>query len=202
MSIDENFYPLTPQQAKKLGKAKTLLHLRLTNEDWVECFKELTRAELGVLYYIRTKDPYGERNLEIDCSELGKLLGIHRTSISRALEELVRKGLLDSKYSKATNRDSVERRVRDHLKLQLGGLTEIVTPAGRIDLLAETEIIEVKHVSEWKSAMGQLLAYLGFYPEHSKRIHLWGRKGEMVSATAVTICLELNIAVIFGEVQL
>lgn len=71
---------------KSSRTAKTPLNLRFTTEDWVECFKDLTRAELGVLYYIRTLDPYGDRNLEIDCTLVGKLLGIHRTSVSRDLE--------------------------------------------------------------------------------------------------------------------
>lgn len=69
------------------------------------------------------------------------------------------------------------------------------------DLLTQTEIIEVKHLSEWKSAMGQILAYSGFYPEHHKRIHLFGKNDETViaTATAMAICLELNIVVTFEE---
>jgi len=91
-------------------KVKTVLHLRLTTQDWVECFKNLTKAELGVFFYIRTIDPYGDRNLEIDCSSLGKLLGIHRTSVSRALEELKRKGLIEMEIEKAKVRQKINNR--------------------------------------------------------------------------------------------
>ncbi|MDZ4879081.1 MAG: hypothetical protein CLLPBCKN_008519 [Chroococcidiopsis cubana SAG 39.79] len=91
-------------------KIKTPLHLRLTTNDWVECFKQLTRAELGVFYYIRTLDPYGDRDLEIDCSKVGELLGIHRTSVSRALEELKNKGLIDLEIEKARVRQRINNR--------------------------------------------------------------------------------------------
>lgn len=82
-------------------QAKTLLHLRLTTADWLECFSQLTRAELGVLYYIRTRDPYGDRALTIDCLEVGQLLGLHRTSVSRALEQLKHKGLITLEIQQA-----------------------------------------------------------------------------------------------------
>lgn len=76
-------------------KGKSQLHLRLTNEDWVTCFKDLTRSELGVLFYIRTLDPYGDRDLEIDVPEVGNILGMHRTTVSRAIESLSAKGLIE-----------------------------------------------------------------------------------------------------------
>ena len=86
---------------KPEAQVKTPLHLRLTTTDWVECFSQLTRAELGVLYYIRTRDPYGDRTLEIDCSQVGEQLGLHRTSVSRALEQLKHKGLISLEIQKA-----------------------------------------------------------------------------------------------------
>ncbi|MDB9372370.1 hypothetical protein [Nodularia sphaerocarpa] len=35
-------------------------------------------------------------------------------------------------------------------------------------------IVKVKQVSEWKAALGQILTYAAFFPEHTKRIHLFG----------------------------
>ena len=77
------------------------LHLRLTYEDWQECFVSLTRAELGVLFAIRTLDPYGDRELEIDCTALGNELGLHRTSVSRAIELLKQKQFIDFEIVRA-----------------------------------------------------------------------------------------------------
>jgi hypothetical protein len=88
--------------------AKTPLHLRLTNTDWIEVFKELNRAELGVLFYIRTLDPYGDRDLEIEPSTVGKILGLHRTTVSRALEALSSKNLIEMEVLKARVRNCIK----------------------------------------------------------------------------------------------
>jgi len=55
----------------------------------------------------------------------------------------------------------------------LNGQMEVNTICGRIDILTETEIIEVKEYKVWKSALGQILAYSYFYPDKQKRIHLF-----------------------------
>jgi predicted transcriptional regulator len=79
---------------------KTPLHLRLTCEDWLENFRQLNRAELGVLYYIRCLDPYGDRELEVDSGKLATLLGIHRSTVSRALMSLKKKNLISMEITK------------------------------------------------------------------------------------------------------
>ncbi|MGK7879490.1 MAG: hypothetical protein AB4060_05245 [Crocosphaera sp.] len=63
---------------------------------------------------------------------------------------------------------------RDKLARQLNGETEVTTPAGRINILTSTEIIEVKYIDKWKDAIGQIIAYGQYYPNHQKRIHLFG----------------------------
>jgi hypothetical protein len=60
------------------------------------------------------------------------------------------------------------------LKKELGGETEVATPAGFIDLLTSEQIIEVKEVRGWKCAIGQVEIYGDYYPSHQKRIHLFG----------------------------
>lgn len=50
---------------------------------------------------------------------------------------------------------------------------EVKTDAGFIDLLTYTEIIEIKHIINWKQAVGQILIYSFDYPKHTKRIHLF-----------------------------
>jgi hypothetical protein len=61
----------------------------------------------------------------------------------------------------------------DQLNSDLNSEREVVTPCGRIDILTKTEIIEVKEYKGWKAALGQILVYANFYPEHQKRIHLF-----------------------------
>lgn len=156
---------------------------------------KLTSAELRLWLYLEKVKPSKPTS-----KELAKRLGTSPRTIEKAIDRLAELGLCEP--PNRIQHTYIEKAVRDRLHSQLNGLIEVGTLAGRIDLLTNTEIIEVKHVSEWKSAMGQVLAYSSFYPKHSKRIHLWGRKGEMASATAVTTCLELNIAVTFQEVEL
>lgn len=62
----------------------------------------------------------------------------------------------------------------DNLALEVKGKREAVVPVGRIDVLTSLEVIEVKHVSEWKCAVGQAILYGAYFPQHGKRIHLFG----------------------------
>lgn len=159
---------------------------------------------------------------------LHDLLGMNRRTFSRALTSLEERGLIETKKAAfMSNRDGkltfvigtpsgrvevakedrwqpskVEKIIRDRLMSVIGGQPEVSTPVGRIDLLTDTEIIEVKHVADWKSAMGQVLAYASFYPHHTKRIHLFSKQGEsLLTSVALTICSQQRIVVTFEEVQ-
>jgi hypothetical protein len=61
------------------------------------------------------------------------------------------------------------------IKLQevLGGDREVPTPAGNIDLLTATQLIEIKRAKNWKEAVGQVVVYGDYYPSHERRIHLF-----------------------------
>ena len=63
--------------------------------------------------------------------------------------------------------------ITNKLNQILNGQLEIKTLCGRIDILTESEIIEVKKFELWKTAIGQILAYSYFYPDKQKRIHLF-----------------------------
>lgn len=52
-----------------------------------------------------------------------------------------------------------EKVVRDALESRIGGMPEVLCPAGSIDLLTINEVIEVKHYREWKNAIGQVMSY-------------------------------------------
>ncbi len=71
----------------------------LQQEEWLDACRELTQAQLAILYYIRTTDPYNQ-GIEINCAEIARLLSkpgriVHRQTISRALKELDAKGFID-----------------------------------------------------------------------------------------------------------
>lgn len=88
-----------------------------------------------------------------------------------------------------------ERLIRNKLQAELGGQIEVLCPDGRIDLLTSIELIEVKAVKAWKSAIGQVLIYGNYYPSHVKRIHLFGSvHGEMKSRIE-SHCQKLGISI-------
>jgi hypothetical protein len=60
-----------------------------------------------------------------------------------------------------------------NLNRSINGKLEIKTKVGAIDILSDTEIIEVKEYSYWKAALGQILTYSNYYPYKVKRIHLF-----------------------------
>jgi hypothetical protein len=63
--------------------------------------------------------------------------------------------------------------IKERLYSELGGIKEYETKFGYIDLLTDTEIIEIKVGYNWKHGVGQLLAYGEFFPKHIKRLHLF-----------------------------
>lgn len=58
------------------------------------------------------------------------------------------------------------------------GYCEVTTPAGRIDFLTSTQLIEFKIAHNWKHAIGQLLTYGFYYPDHQLVLALVGSDAE------------------------
>lgn len=72
-----------------------------------------------------------------------------------------------------TESETKEKLIQIKLQKQLGGEIEVETENGWIDLLTDSEIIEIKDGKCWKHAVGQILMYALDYPNHQKRIHLF-----------------------------
>jgi hypothetical protein len=183
-------------QTKIQGKFYPLQH-----QEWVRACQELTFSQQQVLYYIRTLDPYGN-GVRVTAAEIARSLSteskvVHRSTVGRALKVLCELGYLPECYQpEKTNINNIEWKIRDRLQSQLGGLKEVSTPAGRIDLLTNDEIIEVKKITDWKAALGQILIYSAFYPEHRKRIHLYGSAKELKKLADIeAACLSFNVRV-------
>jgi hypothetical protein len=67
-----------------------------------------------------------------------------------------------------------EKEIQERLARELGGKQEVETPAGRIDILTSTCLLEVKLLENWKAGVGQLMVYGQSFPSHSRRLHLFG----------------------------
>ncbi|GAQ88709.1 hypothetical protein KFL_004530140 [Klebsormidium nitens] len=72
-----------------------------------------------------------------------------------------------------TTLSGTEKEVQRRLQKDEGGAAEVPCKYGRVDLLTDTEVVEVKAIGAWKHALGQALAYSGCFPDHSPRIHLF-----------------------------
>ena len=91
-----------------------------------------------------------------------------------------------------------ESHYRDKLAVIEDGKREVPVPSGYIDVLTDTELIEVKCHTGWKEAIGQTLAYGHYYPDHQKRIHLVFPNDDAVDISMVQqVCSPLNIRVTY-----
>jgi hypothetical protein len=90
---------------------------------------------------------------------------------------------------KPFNNEQQEADIRDRLAEKLKGDTEVETNFGKADIITKDQIIEVKCASNWKHALGQVLAYSIDYPKYYSRIHLFDTEGidlDMVRKACVT----------------
>jgi len=125
---------------------------QLGHEELLSLNSQLTPNELLLYLYLVTKHPFQDSKVKIDTALISEQLGYHRRTVQLAIKKLVSLRLLPDWFEVKTY-ENPEYQVVQRLQAKLGGQTEIVTAVGRIDLLTETEIIEVKQVSDWKAAL-------------------------------------------------
>jgi hypothetical protein len=64
--------------------------------------------------------------------------------------------------------------------------------------LTDTEIIEVKDVQAWKSAIGQVLVYQLEFPDRQPRIHLFGKCSQDFKQMVISYSAKLNVVATFS----
>jgi hypothetical protein len=94
------------------------------------------------------------------------------------------------------DRCCIEKDIQIRLYKELGGEMEVHTNFGYIDLLTETELIEIKVGNNWKHGLGQLLAYKNFYLNHSLRLHLFDIEHQNDISD---LCKEYNVLVTYEK---
>ena len=78
-----------------MTQAKTSLFYQLTHNEWLETVKELTGAEIKVLYYIRSLDPFGNCKHEYSVTQMAEDLRLSKGAVSKALKKLEQVGEID-----------------------------------------------------------------------------------------------------------
>lgn len=85
--------------------------------------------------------------------------------------------------------------IQDRLSQITKGQMNVMTPAGTIDILTDTEMIIIEEMKNWKDAVGKLICYEDSYPTHMKTIYLYGEcsvKDEVI----YKVCKKYDINVI------
>lgn len=91
-----------------------------------------------------------------------------------------------------------ERKWQLEIASREGGECEVETRFGRIDVLTQTKLIEIKKASNWKHAIGQVLVYGIDYPEHEKWIYLFDWTSQDIPVINRG-CAELGMNVCFHQ---
>jgi hypothetical protein len=107
---------------------------------------------------------------------------IYKNKISNLISD-------DDYYSK-------EQEIVKQLQEKIGGQKEVETKVGYIDLLTDTQLIEVKNGKNWKHAVGQVLMYGIEYPNYEKVICLFDiENNEVIN----NYCKKYNIQVLYYD---
>jgi hypothetical protein len=69
--------------------------LKVTHQDWVNEVRGLTGAEIKVLYYLKTLDPFGDREAEVSVTAIALELELSKGTVSKALKRLNQLGKID-----------------------------------------------------------------------------------------------------------
>lgn len=101
----------------------------------------------------------------------------------------------ENKFKTLTNKSELNVVLNLIKKEKLNAEREVLTPLGKIDILTESELIEVKVFKDYKSAIGQLLCYGKFYPNHKLRLHLFNKSSDKLLSEIYSICNTFNIKV-------
>lgn len=88
-----------------------------------------------------------------------------------------------------------EKNIQSKLNEKLTGLLEVSTPVGKIDILTDKLLIEIKKAKDWKAAIGQLLMYGHYYPKHQKVLYLFELYKNIDLDLISHLCSEFNITV-------
>lgn len=102
---------------------------------------------------------------------------------------------LSSKKQETIKKDGREKAVQERLASKLKGSMEVACPSGYIDILTDTELIEVKSWVKWKEGVGQAVTYGHYYPKHQKRIHFFGKIAPKKREVVLFQCALLDILV-------
>lgn len=98
------------------------------------------------------------------------------------------------------SRDTTEAEIRDELAEREDGCTEVDCEYGRVDVVTDEYVIEVKKMHKWKHALGQILCYHESFPDLKPRLHFFGTGMNPTNwRLAEKVCAKHGIAVSYHK---
>jgi hypothetical protein len=97
---------------------------------------------------------------------------------------------------KSNPREDIESVISNRIAKEINGEREVETRFGKIDVLSDIWLIEVKNIKKWHNGIGQILIYSEDYPEKRKRLHLFGQTIKNINDIEM-ICNKYGIEVTF-----
>jgi hypothetical protein len=130
-------------------------------------------------------------------------------ALAPIFEAWASKGSNRAKYNRAM-RDTTsikckritEADVQADLALLINADREVACFAGKIDLLTDKVLIEVKCDHNWIKAIGQLIVYSDDYPKHQKILYLYDLGDRCPRESILRVCASNNILVATNHEQL
>ncbi len=149
-------------------------------------------AGLKLYFYLEMMHIQG---IQPEVSQICSDLNISVASFRRWLPE-VHEWSRCADWLELKHRQGPEREIQLRLHAELGGTMEAYTPMGPVDLVTKTEVIEIKRIADWKTALGQIFAKAYMFPDKHKRIHLFGDSSQQLKKIT-NHCRELDVTVTF-----
>lgn len=119
---------------------KKPLFYPLTHEEVLD-LKDLTGVEIKVFLYVRTLDPFGDRNLEYSVTAVADELGLSKGAVSKAIKSLDAKGFIHVELTRVKIRIKADK--SDVASFPIGNnvsQSEPAFPIGNQDFPEETEV--------------------------------------------------------------
>lgn len=126
--------------ASEQKATKKPLFYPLTHEEVLD-LKDLTGVEIKVFLYVRTLDPFGDRNLEYSVTAVAEELGLSKGAVSKAIKSLDAKGFIHVELTRVKIRIKADK--FDVASFPIGNSvshSELGFPIGNQDCLEETEV--------------------------------------------------------------
>jgi hypothetical protein len=135
-----------------------------------------------------------------DIPTICKHARVSQNSLHNLITRMSKYGLVPDWFELDDSAKSIEAQIRDRLHVELGGQVEVTTMHGPIDLLTPTQLIEVKRIEHWQRGFGQILSKTAEFPEHDRRLHLFGSSQRSLR-NIKACCEEFDIKVTFEMVS-